>query len=58
MADAGRECRPGLPVLIITGYAETTVLDKCHLEPLTEVLTKPFPLEALASRIKELIKAR
>jgi PAS domain S-box-containing protein len=58
MADAGRECRPGLPVLFITGYAETTVLDKCHLEPLTEVLTKPFPLEALASRIKELIKAR
>lgn len=57
MADAGRECRPGLPVLFITGYAETTVLDKCHLEPLTEVLTKPFALEALASRIKELIKA-
>jgi PAS domain S-box-containing protein len=57
MADAGRECRPGLPVLFITGYAETAVLDKCHLEPLTEVLTKPFALEALASRIKELIKA-
>lgn len=57
MADAGRQCRPGLPVLFITGYAETTVLDKCHLEPLTEVLTKPFALEALASRIKELIRA-
>lgn len=57
MADAGRQCRPGLPVLFITGYAETAVLDKCHLEPLTEVLTKPFALEALASRIKDLIKA-
>ncbi|MCI8212214.1 hybrid sensor histidine kinase/response regulator [Pseudomonas sp. S25] len=57
MADAGRERRPGLPVLFITGYAETTVLDKCHLEPLTDVLTKPFALEALASRIRELIKA-
>lgn len=57
MADAGRACRAGLPVLFITGYAETAVLDKCHLEPLTDVLTKPFALEALASRIKELIKA-
>ncbi|WP_095102369.1 PAS domain-containing sensor histidine kinase [Pseudomonas sp. Irchel 3A5] len=57
MADAGRQCRPGMPVLFITGYAETTVLDKCHLEPQTEVLTKPFALEALASRIKDLIKA-
>lgn len=57
MADTGRRSRPGLPVLFITGYAESAVLDKCHLEPLTDVLTKPFALEALASRIKELIKA-
>jgi PAS domain S-box-containing protein len=57
MADAGRECRPGLPVLFITGYAETAVLDKCHLEPLTDVLTKPFSLDSLTSRIKELILA-
>ncbi|WP_268796432.1 hybrid sensor histidine kinase/response regulator [Pseudomonas huanghezhanensis] len=57
MANAARECRPGLPVLFITGYAETSVLDKCHLEPLTEVLTKPFGLDALASQIKDLIRA-
>jgi CheY-like chemotaxis protein len=57
MADAGRKCRPGLPVLFITGYAETAVLDKCHLEPLTDVLTKPFSLESLTCRIKELIQA-
>ncbi len=56
MADAGRQSRPELPVLFITGYAETTVLDKCHLEPRTDVLTKPFALETLAARMKILIK--
>lgn len=57
MADVARESRDRLPVLFITGYAETSVLDKCHLEPLTEVLTKPFGLDALASQIKDLISA-
>lgn len=56
MADAARVSRPELPVLFITGYAETAVLDKSHLEFATDVLTKPFSLEALASRIKELIR--
>jgi CheY-like chemotaxis protein len=56
MADAARVNRPDLPVLFITGYAETAVLDKSHLERATDVLTKPFSLEALASRIKELIR--
>jgi PAS domain S-box-containing protein len=56
MADAGRQSRPELPVLFITGYAETMVLDKCHLEPRTDVLTKPFALETLAARIRILIK--
>jgi len=56
MADAARVSRPQLPVLFITGYAETAVLDKSHLERATDVLTKPFSLEALASRIKELIR--
>ncbi len=56
MADAARVNRPELPVLFITGYAETAVLDKSHLERATDVLTKPFSLEALASRIKELIR--
>jgi PAS domain S-box-containing protein len=56
MADASRATRPGLPVLFITGYAETSVLDLCHLEPFTQVLTKPFGLDALASRIKDLIR--
>ena len=55
MADAGRERRPDLRVLFITGYAENAVLGNGHLAPGMQVLTKPFAMEALASRIKELI---
>ncbi|MCD5996113.1 PAS domain-containing protein [Pseudomonas sp. CDFA 602] len=55
MADAARDKRPGLPTLFITGYAKTSVLDGCHLQPCTQVLTKPFGLEALAGRVKGLV---
>jgi len=47
--------RPGLRVLFITGYAENAVLSHGHLEPGMHVMTKPFAMEALASRVKELI---
>jgi hypothetical protein len=55
VADAGRVVRPGLKVLFITGYAENAVLGNGHLEPGMQVLTKPFVMETLASRIKDLI---
>jgi PAS domain S-box-containing protein len=55
LADAAREHRSGLKVLFITGYAENAVVGNGHLEPGMHVLTKPFAMEALASRIKELI---
>lgn len=57
MADKARRCRPDLPVLFITGYAEAHVLDHDYLEPCTAVLTKPFALEALASQVNALLKA-
>ena len=55
VADAARAMRPGLKVLFITGYAENAVLSHGHLEPGMHVLTKPFAMEVLASRIKDLI---
>ncbi len=56
MADIARQARPGLPVLFITGYAQNQALDKCHLEPATEVLTKPFALEKLLSHVNALVQ--
>jgi len=55
VADAARVARPDLTVLFITGYAENAVISHGHLDPGMHVLTKPFAMEALASRIKELI---
>ncbi|WP_159992495.1 PAS domain-containing protein [Roseomonas sp. 18066] len=55
LADAARLTRPELRVLFITGYAENAVVGNGHLAPGMHVMTKPFALEALASRIKELI---
>jgi len=55
LADAAREHRPDLKVLFITGYAENAVLGHGHLDPGMHVLTKPFALEALATRIRDLI---
>ena len=57
VADAGRALRPGLKVLFITGYAENAVLSHGHLDPGMHVVTKPFAINALATRIKELITA-
>ncbi len=58
VADAARVVRPQLKVLFITGYAENAILRYGHLDPGMHVLTKPFTMEALAARIKQLIAAR
>lgn len=57
MVDAARVNRPGLKVLFITGFAENALLNNGQLEPGMSVLTKPFPVDTLAARIRELISA-
>jgi PAS domain S-box-containing protein len=58
LADAGRALRGGLKVLFITGYAENAAIGHGHLEPGMHVLTKPFAMDTLASRIREMIASR
>jgi CheY-like chemotaxis protein len=57
MADAGREVRPDLRVLFITGYAENAAIGNGQLAPGMAVMTKPFDMDQLAARISEMIKA-
>jgi len=52
LADAARVHRPGLKVLFITGYAENAALGNGVLDPSMQVLTKPFALDALTSKIR------
>ena len=58
MADAARVNRPHLRVLFITGFAENALLTSGQLEPGMSVLTKPFAVDALAARVRELIVSR
>ena len=56
LADAARQRRPELKVLFITGYADSVVaFGNGQMEPGMEVMTKPFALETLATRIQNII---
>jgi len=55
MTDAARQHRPTLKVLFITGYAENAAIGNGQLEPDMHVLTKPFAMDKLASRIKGIL---
>jgi CheY-like chemotaxis protein len=55
VAEAARERRPDLKVLFITGYAENAAMANGFLEPGMEMVTKPFAVDALAARIRDMI---
>jgi PAS domain S-box-containing protein len=55
VADAGRRARPGLKVLFITGYEETAIGGSGPFDREMQVLTKPFAIEALATRVKAML---
>jgi signal transduction histidine kinase len=54
--DAAREMRPSLKVLFMTGYAENAAIAAGFLEPGMSMITKPFAMEALATRIREMLE--
>jgi PAS domain S-box-containing protein len=56
MATTARVRRPNLKVLFITGYAENATISNGHLEPGMHVLSKPFPMDKLAARIRSIIE--
>jgi CheY-like chemotaxis protein len=51
LAEAARESRPNLPILLITGYAGRA-LDDAGLPHGVDVMRKPFALEELAARVR------
>jgi PAS domain S-box-containing protein len=55
LADAARQKRPDLKILFITGYAENAVIGNGHLDPGMHILTKPFPMDVMSARIRELL---
>ena len=55
--DAARLKRPDLRVLFMTGYAENATLANGFLQPGMEMITKPFAMEKLASKVLKMLKA-
>jgi CheY-like chemotaxis protein len=56
VADAARLRRPGLKVLLMTGYAENATLAKGVLEAGMEMMTKPFAIDDLIDRVTQMMK--
>ena len=51
IAEIARQHRPQLRVLFMTGYAEKAAAREKFLAPGMEIITKPFTMDALATRI-------
>jgi PAS domain S-box-containing protein len=58
VADAARVVRPDLKVLFMTGYAENAAAAQGILASGMQIITKPFAMDVLAKRIRELMDAR
>jgi len=58
LAEQARAARPDLKVLFITGYAENAAFGDGHLDHDMQMMTKPFAVDALAKRIRAMIRRR
>ncbi|MBK3510582.1 response regulator [Pseudomonas sp. MF6747] len=57
MAEIGRQIRPQLKVLFITGYAEHAAVRGGFLDPGMQLITKPFTFDLLTAKVREMIQA-
>jgi CheY-like chemotaxis protein len=55
LADLARQLRPGLPVLLTSGYALETLAKHGRLRAGAIVLTKPYRKADLARRLREVV---
>lgn len=58
LAEIGRQIRPGLKVLFITGYAEHAAVRGGFLDPGMQLITKPFTFDLLTAKVREMIQAQ
>jgi signal transduction histidine kinase len=55
LAERVAEGRPGLPVLYVSGFTDDAIVQHGVLEPGTEFLEKPFTLNALARKVRQVL---
>nr|WP_314526635.1 ATP-binding protein [uncultured Pseudomonas sp.] len=56
LAEIGRQIRPQLKVLFITGYAEHAAVRGGFLDPGMQLITKPFTFDLLTAKVREMIR--
>ena len=56
LAEIGRQIRPELKVLFITGYAEHAAVRGGFLDPGMQLITKPFTFDLLTAKVREMIQ--
>jgi signal transduction histidine kinase/CheY-like chemotaxis protein len=57
LAEIARQYRPGLKVLFMTGYAEKAAEKQHFLDDATDMVAKPFTIDVLANKIRDMINA-
>jgi DNA-binding response OmpR family regulator len=57
LAEVGRQYRPGLKVLFITGYAEHAAVRGGFLDSGMQMITKPFTFDLLTAKVREMINS-
>jgi CheY-like chemotaxis protein len=55
LADGLRLHRPDLKVLFTTGYTRNAIMHDDILEPGTSLLTRPFSVEELATKVRQVL---
>ncbi len=56
LAEIARVSRPDLKVLFVTGYAENATFRAGFLDPGMDMLTKPFALDDLGAKVRNMIE--
>ncbi|MGZ3305372.1 MAG: hypothetical protein ACXU8U_05880, partial [Asticcacaulis sp.] len=56
--DLVREKRPNLPVIYTTGYTRNAIVHNGVLDAGVELIGKPFTIEELAVRVRQVLDAR
>ena len=57
LAEEARRRRPDLKVLFTTGYTRDTIVRNGVIHPGVELIGKPFTIEQLAAKVREVLDA-
>jgi CheY-like chemotaxis protein len=55
LADQARRLRPGLKVIVMTGYSQNGLVHQGHLDPGVHLIQKPLSQTQFANRIRDLV---